>query len=123
ELRRERRLRLDPGAAERMLEREPGGMEELTLEAELARSAIDRVTRDGQVDGSEVDADLVGSSRLEPDVQQRVARQQLDEVEMRDRVAGRVGVERVPQSIAPVAADRSLDPARARARMADYDGE
>ena len=45
------------------------------------------------------------------------ARQQLDDLEVRDRVARRVGVERAPGRIAAVAADRRLDPpARERGR-------
>src|SRR4029077_18933444 len=58
--------------------------------------------------------DLVGPPRLEPDVEQRVARQELTHSEVGDGITGRVGVERMPQGVAPVAADRRFDPAASR---------
>src|SRR5437763_17045103 len=98
-------------------------MEELALESNLARSPVDRIACDRQVDGGEVDADLMRSSGLEPDVQERVARQQLDELEVRDRVPRRVGVERVAQRITAIPADRSLDASGARTGTADDECE
>ena len=89
-------------------------MEELAIELELAGPAVDGISGDRQVDRGEVDADLVGPARLEPDVEQRVARQELTHIEVGDRIARRVGVERMPQGVAPVAADRRFDPAAAR---------
>ena len=56
---------------ERVLEREPVGVEELPLEAEVARDAVDGVAGDRQLDRLEVDADLVRPPGLEPHVEQR----------------------------------------------------
>ena len=96
-----------------MVEREPRGVQELTVEPELAADPVHRVARDRQVDRCEVDADLMHPPRLEPHAEQRVALQALLELEVRDRVSRRVGVERLPRRVATVAADRSLDPAGA----------
>ena len=71
---------------------------------------------DRKVDRREVDADLVRPAGLEPHVEQRVLGQHLDELEQRDRVARLVRVERPPRRVAAVAADRGVDPPRARAR-------
>src|SRR6478752_5300192 len=89
-------------------------MEELAIELELAGPAVDRISGHRQVDRGEVDSDLVGPSRVEPDVEQRVTRQKLTDSKVSDRIAGRIGGERMPQSVAPVAADRRFDPAAAR---------
>src|SRR5207249_8461605 len=64
----------------------------------------------------EMDTDLVRPAGLERDAEERVAAQQLDDLEMRDGLARRVRVERVARRLAAVAADRRLDPPRARAR-------
>ena len=88
-------------------------MQELTVEPELAADPVHRVAGDRQVDRREVDADLVHAPRLEPHAEQRVALQALLELEVRDRVSRRVGVERLARRVATVAADRSLDPAGA----------
>ena len=85
--------------------------------------AVRRVAGDRQVDRGEVDADLVRPPRLEPHAQERVARQQLLELEVRDRRARRVGVERMPQAVVPVAADRRVDRPAARARPPDDERE
>ena len=53
---------------------------------------------------------------LEPDVEQRVPVEQALDLEVRDRLAWRVGVERVARRLAAVAADRRLDPPGPRAR-------
>src|SRR5262245_43995445 len=60
---RERRLDCDPLAGEGMREGEARRVEELPLEAEIARDAVDGIARDGQLDRSEVDADLVRPPR------------------------------------------------------------
>ena len=57
---------LDPDVRKQVVEREPRGVEELALEAEVARHAVDGVCGDREVDGGEVDADLVRPPRLEP---------------------------------------------------------
>ena len=98
-----------------MRKREPGGVQELALEAE-AGNAVDRVADDGQVDGREVDSDLVRAAGLEPDAEQRVLGEQLDDLEVRDRLVWRVGVQRLPRRLRPVAADRRLDPPCTRTR-------
>ena len=73
------------------------------------RDAVGPVARDRQVDRREMDADLVRPPRLERDAEQRVAPEQLVDLEVRHRFARRVGVERVPLRVAAVAADRRLD--------------
>jgi hypothetical protein len=50
-----------------------------------------------------------------------VPRQELHDLEVRDRLARRVGVERHARRLAPVAADRRLDPSAARARAAPHE--
>jgi hypothetical protein len=70
-----------------------------------------------------MDADLVHPARLEPDPQQRVAREELLELEVRDRLARRIGVERLAGRVAAVASDRRLDPARPRARLPAHEPE
>ena len=81
-------------------------MEELALEAQVARPAVDRISRDREVDRGQMDADLVGPSRFEPDVEERVPRVELGELEVRDRIARRRGVQRLPGRVLAVAADR-----------------
>src|SRR6266545_7579604 len=102
-----------------MGECEPRRVEELPLEPELARPAVDGVARDRQVDRREMHADLVSPARLELDVEQSVPRKQLDELEVRDSLTGRVRVERMSHRLAAIAADRRLDPAAAGPRPAD----
>jgi hypothetical protein len=104
-------------------EGQPGGVEELAREAQVAGDAVDGVTRDGQPDGLEVDADLMGAPRLEADVEQCVAGQELGDLEVRHRVARGLGVERHAGRLAPVAADRRLDPPPPRTRKAADEGE
>jgi len=92
-------------------------MEELP--AELGgRDPVDRVADDWQVDRGQVNADLVRPAGLEADREQRVVRQEPLELEMRDRLAGRIRVERLTERIVTVAADRRLDAAASRARPA-----
>src|SRR4051794_22138719 len=96
-------------------------MEELAVELELAGPAVEGISSNRQVDRCKVDADLVRPAGLEPDLEQRVARQELTDREVGDRIAGRIGVERMPQSIATVAADRRFDPAAARPWSPDHE--
>src|SRR4051812_48381841 len=65
-----------------------------------------------------MDADLVRAAGLEPHVEQRVAVEQPLDLEVRDRLARRVAVERVARRPAPGAADRRLDPPGPGARPA-----
>src|ERR1051326_2054117 len=118
ELGRQRRFHLDGLAGERMREREPGGVQELAAEAEVALDAVDRVAGDRELDRRQVDANLMRPPGLEPDAEKRVLRQQLDHLEVRDRVARRVGVQRPAERVDPVATDRRLDPAAHPARPA-----
>ena len=85
-------------------------MEELPLEPEVARDAVDRVAGDRKLDGLEVDADLVGPPRLEPDVEERVRRQELDDLEERHGVPRGGRIERVAGAVGAIAPDRRLDP-------------
>src|SRR5690242_910966 len=55
---------------------------------------------------------------LEPHVEHRVPVEQALDLEVRDRLARRVGVERVACRLAAVAADRRFDPPGPRARAA-----
>src|SRR5438874_2042039 len=100
-------------ACERMRECEPRRVEELTLQAELVRAAIDRIPGDREPNGAEMDADLVCSARLELHGEQRVAGEELDDGEMRHGLARGVRVERMAHRIAAVPADRRLDAAAA----------
>ena len=68
-------------------------------------------------------ADLVGAAGLERDAEERVLAVGLEHLEMGDRLAGRVGVERPAGRIVAVAADRRLDPAAARGGAAAHEGE
>jgi hypothetical protein len=88
-------------------------VEELALEAELPGPSVDAVAGDREIDRGEVDANLMGAAGLESDVKQGVPRQQLRQLEVRDRVAWRVRVERVAHRVAAVAADGRLDAAAA----------
>ena len=98
-------------------------MEELPLEAEVARDAVQRITGDGEVDCREMDADLVRSARFQADTQKRALRQELLELEVRHGSARRGGVERMPEAIVPVAADRRIDRSAPRPWLPDYEPE
>src|SRR5438128_11872465 len=115
---RERRGRLDPLARDRMRERQPRGVQELALQVQVARTAVDGVAGDREVDRRQVHADLVRATGLQRDAQERVLRQELGHLEVRHRLARRIRVERVARGVVAVAADRRLDPAGARARAA-----
>src|SRR5919204_977484 len=64
EVGRERRLDVDALAGDRVREREPRRVQELALEAELKRLAVEGVARDRQLDRRQVDADLVRAPGL-----------------------------------------------------------
>src|SRR2546429_9691943 len=93
-----------------MWESEASRVQELAFEIELAGPAVDRVARHGQVDRSKVHADLVRAARLESYVEKRVTGQELPHLEVRDRLAWLVGVERVTEWVASVAPGRRVDP-------------
>ena len=102
-----------------MREREAARVQELPLEPELVGTAVHRVPGDGEVDRSEMHADLVRPPRLEPDGEQRVAREELADLEVRHRHARVVGVERLSQRVAAVAPEGRVDPAAAGPRATD----
>src|SRR5918999_1432391 len=74
EILRQRRLDLDAFPGEGMWERQPRGVQELALEAELPGPAVHGIARHRQVDRREVDADLVRAPGLELHVQERMSR-------------------------------------------------
>src|SRR5438105_9609926 len=119
EVGRQRRGHVDVLARHRMRERETRGMQELPVQPELAGAAVDGVAGNREVDRRQVHPDLVRSSGLEPDPQQRVAPQQLLDLEVRHGGSGRIGVERVAQRVVPVPPDRRVDRAGPRARPTD----
>ena len=75
-----------------MGESEAGGVQELAAQARLG-GAVHGVAGDRQADRSKVHPDLVGASGFEADAQQRVRRQQLQHLEVRDCVLRRIRVE------------------------------
>src|SRR4029453_18490546 len=117
-----RRLGFHPFAGEGMCERQPGGVQELPSEGRL-RAAVDGVADDRKADRAQVDADLMGSSRLEPDAQERVLIELLEELEVRHGVAWSLGVERLAGRIAAVPADRRLDAPCSGSRPAAGQGQ
>jgi hypothetical protein len=92
-------------------------VEKLPLEAQ-PRNAVCAVSHHGKADCSQVDADLVRSARFEPNPQQRVPRQEVLDIEVRDGVARRARIDGLPRRITSVAADGRLDPPAARPRPA-----
>src|SRR5204863_9691103 len=80
--------------------------------------SVDRVAGHGKVDRREMDADLMRPAGLEPDAQERVALEELLELEVRHGRARLIRVERVPETVVPVAADRRVDRPASRARPA-----
>src|SRR5207244_2698947 len=62
--------------------------------------------------------DLMRAPRLEADIEECIPREELHDLEVRNGVPRRLRVERVPQWIAAVAADRCLDPPAAGPRTA-----
>jgi len=92
-------------------------MEELPAELRV-RNAVDRVADNGQVDRGQVNPDLMHPAGLQADRKQSMARQQPLELEMGDRLARRIRVQRLTESVVTVTAERRLDPAASRARPA-----
>ena len=92
-------------------------MQELALEAEVVLHPVGGVAGHREVDRGEMDADLMRPPRLEPHVQERVLRERLDDLEPRDGVARLLRIERALRRVAPVTADRRVDPARPRPRL------
>src|SRR4051794_10107192 len=104
-----------------MSEREPRRMQELPLQTEIVSDPVHPVTRDGKADRLEVHPDLVRPPGLEANAQKRsIAQLPLDR-EVRDRVARRRRIDRMPGRLMAVSADRRLDPARPRARVAAHE--
>ena len=101
----------------------PCGVEELPFEPEVAFDAVGRIAGDGKVDRGEVDPDLMGAAGHEARPEKGVTGEELNELEIGDRLTGRSRVEGHPGRITPVAADRSLDPTSARAGPAPYEHE
>src|SRR5579864_8971396 len=114
---------VDLGLRERMPEGEPGRMQELPGEAELPGAPVQRVAGDRQPDGGQVHADLVRPPGFQAYAQQRVPRQQLHHIEVRDRFTRGVGVEGLTQRVVAVAADRRVDRATSRAGTPDDESE
>src|SRR5207302_9969146 len=100
----------------RMQEPEPRSVQKLAVEAEHVRAPIQWITGHREIDGAKMDADLVRAARLEAHVEQRMARQEIDDLEVRHGLAWTVRRERLAKRVTPVASDRRLDPPPARAR-------
>src|SRR5213079_338053 len=97
EVRRQGRLHLDVSAGERMREGEACRVQELPLQAELARPPVDGIARDGEIDRGQVHTDLMRPPRLEADVEEGVPPQRLDELKMGHRVARSIRIEGMPR--------------------------
>src|SRR4026207_1397506 len=65
QLGRKRRFDIDSGVGERVIERKPACVQELTAEG-LVRNSVDRVSDDRQFDRSQMNPDLVRPAGLEP---------------------------------------------------------
>src|SRR4051794_6006639 len=114
--------KLEPLAAPRMLEREPRGVQELSLESVAAAGAVLGIAGHGVVDCGEVDSDLVGSACLQPGLDERVGGQPLDHLEAGARLARAGSAHRHPGAASAVPAERRVDRARAAAQMALDEG-
>src|SRR3954454_10884101 len=77
EVGRERALDLDPPAADRMVERQAGGVQELARQFEHPCGPVLGVAGDRVADRLQMDADLVGAAGLEAHAQQRERLQRL----------------------------------------------
>ena len=100
-----------------MRKAQPARVQELPTELGVW-DAVGGIAHDGKFDRGQVNSDLVRAAGLEPDREQRVFRQEAFDLEVRDRLAWRVRIERPPQRVVTVAADRRLDPAGAGPRPA-----
>ena len=112
---------VDDGVGHRVPEDEPPGMEELAFKPEISCDAIGGIATHRQTDRLEVDADLVRSPCLEPDIEECVIPHCLANVEPRDRLSRSRRVERVAGAVAPVTSDRSLDSPRSRFRRTSHE--
>src|SRR4051794_14474394 len=92
-----------------MLEREPCGVKELTLQAETPGVTVFGVSGDRIPDGQQMRSNLVRSPSLQPDTQQSGAFKRLLGLEMGHRVTRVVGVGGHPRAHAAVAAERRVD--------------
>jgi hypothetical protein len=95
-----------------MVESEAGRVQKLALESEVAWN-----------DGGQVDADLVRPPGLEANAEQRMAREELDDVEVRHSFAWRGRIEGDSCRVGAVASDRGLDTTVLRARPAANEGQ
>src|SRR5687768_2693483 len=95
-------------------------MQKLAPEQGL-RHAVGLVADDRQVDRGQVDADLVRAAGYEAHPQERMRRPQPLDLEVSDRVARAVRVERLPERRGAITSDRRFDPPPARARPAAYE--
>lgn len=95
-------------------------MEELPLEAWLG-DAVHVVAYDREADRAQMHADLVHPAGFEPHPEEGVRRQQFEHLEVRDSVARRVGVQRLPGRIGAVSSDRRLDLPTLGARPAAHE--
>jgi hypothetical protein len=120
ELRGQGRPGFDALTGEGVLEGELGGMEELPAERRLG-DAVHGVAHDRQLDGGEVNSDLMGPPRLQPNTEEGVAADQLLDLEMGDGVPRRVRVERSTGRIRAVTTDRGFDSAPPRAWTAAHE--
>src|SRR5262249_7173337 len=99
-----------------MGEAQPEGVQELPLEAEIARDAVLCVACDGEVDRRQMDANLVRPPGFEAHVEECVLGKELDELEEGHRFPGLVRVERAARRIPAIAPDGRVDAARPRLR-------
>src|SRR5579864_1450827 len=116
EVRREGRADVHGLARDRVREGEAGGVEELALEAELGGTPVQRVAGHGKVDSGEMNPNLVRPARLQRHAEECVSWKELLHLEVCDRVARCVCVERVAERVVAVAADRRVDRPLAGAR-------
>ncbi len=86
-------------------------VQELPFEAEITSDAILRVSRDGEVDRRQMHPDLMCAPGLQANVEQRVAGQELHDLEVGHGVTRFVGVEGTLRGIAPITPERRVDPA------------
>ncbi len=86
-------------------------VQELPFEAEISPDAILRVSRDREVDRGQMHADLMRASRFQANLEQSMAAQGLEDLEVGHGVTRLVGVEGTFGGIAPITPERRVDPA------------
>src|SRR5215218_4903312 len=104
-----------------MREGKPRGVQELPFEPEIVRNSVHPVARNREADRLEMDPDLVRPAGLEANAQDGSLTQLPVDLEVRDRLSRRGRVDRVPRRLMAVPADRRLDPAAPRARVAAHE--